>query len=50
MTQYMAFFSGLTPPSKKILIDSVHAENKNVAEKADRAIIKKACEATGVSK
>ncbi len=35
MKEYMAFFGTLTPGQKKLLVDSVHAENKLAAERAD---------------
>ena len=35
---YAAFYSSLTAPQKKALLDTTHAENKRVAEAADKAV------------
>lgn len=35
MKTYTEFFTALSPAQKKVLIDSTHADNKRIAEKAD---------------
>jgi hypothetical protein len=35
---YAAFYASLTAPQKKALLDTTHAENKRVAEVADKAV------------